>query len=70
MTIQKDAAATISPPSFGNDMTFCKVITPDHIHLNFSHRPDVLPDKLRYSIRLRIFIIVISFGEVNRIFSS
>ena len=48
ITVQKDEMETIIPPTFGNYMTFCEVITPEKLHLNFSSQPKVKPDKLRY----------------------
>lgn len=46
ITVQKDAMETIVPPVFGNDMTFCEVITPEKLHLNFSSQHEIKPDKL------------------------
>ena len=56
ITVQKDEMETIIPPMFGNDMTYCEVITPENVHLNFSSQPGGRPDKLRY-LFLQKFII-------------
>ena len=55
ITIQKDAMETIVPPMFGSDMTFCEVITPEKLHLNFSSQFEVKPDKLRYLFHAKIY---------------
>ena len=55
ITVQKGEMETIKPPMFGNDMTFCEVITPEKLHLNFSSRPEVRPDKLRYLFHAKIY---------------
>ena len=55
ITVQKGKRETIKPPMFGNEMTFCEVITPGKLHLNFSSRPEVRPDKLRYLFHTKFF---------------
>ena len=54
ITVQEEATETIIPPTFGNDMTFCEVITPEKLHLNFSRQHEVRPDKLRYLVYAKI----------------
>ena len=59
ITVQEEATETIIPPTFGNDMTFCEVITPEKLHLNFSRQHEVRPDKLRYLFYAKIFHCII-----------
>ena len=66
ITVQKDEMETIIPPIFGNDMTFCEVITPEKLHLNFSSQPKVKPDKLRYLFHENIYHCI-SSAEISRL---